>query len=132
MFEIKKVKKLSVANIAALLYAFFGFVGSFIASVYSLVIFVHEKNLDQKLAMYILTNLGLGFLIALAAAVIAGIFGWLLGIIAAAFYNFIAKTISGIKVELADEAGQALTLKTEEKKSSFAKATEDKQELFKY
>jgi hypothetical protein len=132
MFEIKKVKKLSVANIAALLYAFFGFVGSFIASIYSLVIFVHEKHFDQKLAMYILTNLGLGFLIALAAAIIAGIVGWILGIIAAAFYNFIVKTVGGIKVELADETGQVAAIKAE---SSFARATEDKnhkQELFKY
>ena len=122
MFEIKKIKILSAANIAALLYALFGFAGSLIASGYSLVIFVRNNNINNKMALYILTNIGIDFLIALAAAVIAGIFGWLLGLIAAAFYNFIAKNIGGIKIELADEANQPPVMKTEN----------TKQELFKY
>jgi hypothetical protein len=122
MFEIKKIKILSVANIAALLYALFGFVGSFAVSIYSLVNFVHDKQFDKKLAIYIGTNLGLGFLIALAAAIIVSVIGWILGVVSASFYNFIVKTTGGVKIELADEAGQAVTMKTEEKK----------QELFKY
>jgi len=120
--EIKKIAKLPLANIAALLYALFAFAGSLIVSIYSLIIFIRAKNISGKTAGYILTNLGLDFLIALAAAIIAGIIGWLLGIIAAAFYNFIAKNIGGIKIELADETGQATIVKPEIKN----------QELFKY
>jgi hypothetical protein len=122
MFEIKKIKKISLANIAASLYALFAFIGSFGASIYAIVFFVHGKQFDKQLALYILTNLGLGFLIALAAAIIAAILGWLMGFIAAGFYNFIVKTTGGLKIELVDEAGQAMAFKPEEKK----------QELFKY
>jgi hypothetical protein len=122
MFEIKKIAKLPLANIAALLYALFAFAGSLIVSIYSLIVFIQTKNISGKTAGYILTNLGLDFLIALAAAIIAGIIGWLFGIIAAAFYNFIAKNIGGIKIELSDEFGQAMIVKPEIKN----------QELFKY
>jgi hypothetical protein len=122
MFEIKKIAKLPLANIAAMLYALFGFAGSLIVSIYSLIIFIREKNINGKTAGYIFTNLGLDFLIALAAAIIAGIIGWLLGIIAAAFYNFIAKNIGGIKIELTDENNQAPTIKPDN----------IKQDLFKY
>jgi hypothetical protein len=122
MFEIKKIAKLPLANIAALIYALFAFASSLIVSIYSLIIFIREKNISGKTAGYILTNLGLDFLIALSAAIIAGIIGWLLGIIAAAFYNFIAKNIGGIKIELADETNQPLAIKPEN----------IKQDLFKY
>jgi hypothetical protein len=122
MLEIKKIKKIPAANIIALLYAAFGFIASFTTSIYSLVLAVAHHNVSGKAFIYISTNVGLGFLIALAVAVIAAVFGWLLGIIGAAFYNFISKNIGGIKIELADEASQVLVFKTEEKK----------QELFKY
>jgi hypothetical protein len=122
MQEIKKIKKLSLANVAALLYALFGFLASFGASIYSLVKVVTEKDIHEKLPVYIATNLGLAFLIALAASVIAGAAGWLMGFISAGFYNFIVKTTGGIKIELADETGQTVAFKIEEKK----------EELFKY
>ncbi len=122
MQEIKKIKKLSVANIAGLIYALFGFIISFAASIYALVLVLLEKQTAGKLLIYISTSLGLNFLIALAVALIAGAIGWLVGLIAAAFYNFLAKNIGGVKIDLADEAGQAAVFKPEEKK----------QELFKY
>jgi hypothetical protein len=120
--EIKKIKKLSLANIAALLYALFGFATSFGASIYFLVKVIAENNISEKLPIYIATNIGLGFLIALAAAIIAGLVGWLMGFISAGFYDFIVKTTGGIKIELADETGAIVTMRPEEKK----------QELFKY
>ncbi|HTX86751.1 MAG TPA: hypothetical protein VMC41_01630 [Candidatus Nanoarchaeia archaeon] len=103
MTEIKKIKKLSLANIVALLYALFGFIASFAASIYSLVIVLAQKQTAGKLLVYICTNLGLGFLIALAAAIIAGAAGWLLGFVSAGFYNFLAKSIGGVKIEMAEE-----------------------------
>jgi hypothetical protein len=132
MQEIKKIKKLSLANIVALLYALFGFIASFATSIYALVVVINEKETAGKFWSFIGTNIGLGFLIALAAAIIAGAVGWLLGLIIAACYNYLAHQVGGVKVELADESGQAQVFKTEEKKSSFVKATESKQELFKY
>jgi len=122
MIEIKRIKKISLANIAALLYALFGFVATLGILIYSLVLAAHDKQLDSKMAIYLLTNLGLDFLIALAAAIIAGAIGWILGLVVAGFYNFVVKTTGGIKIELIDEAGAAMTMRPEEKK----------QELFKY
>lgn len=124
MQEIKKIKKLSIANIVALLYALFGFVASFAASIYALVVVITQKETAGKIYLYLLTNIGLGFLIALAAAIIAGAVGWLLAFVAAAFYNFLAKNIGGVKVELAEEASTFGEVKKPEEPK--------KQELFKY
>lgn len=74
------------------------------------------------LAEYIFINLGLDFIISLAVAIAFGLAGWLVGLIMAGFYNYLAREIGGVKVDFADEAGQAAVIKTEEKK----------QELFKY
>jgi hypothetical protein len=132
MFEIKKIAKLSLANIAALLYALFGFFASFAALIYSLIKVILEKETAGKLVQYIFINLGVDFLLSLGAAFIAGAIGWIVWFVASVFYNFIAKNIGGIKIELADEDNRPLLIKPE---SSFAKAVEDKnnkQDLFKY
>jgi hypothetical protein len=122
MQEIKKIKKLSLANIVALLYALFGFVASFSVTIYSLVTVITQKPMADKLLIYMATNLGLGFLIALAAALIAGAIGWLLGLVIAACYNYFAGQIGGVKVDLAEEtAGEKK--KVEEVKNN---------QLFKY
>jgi|GEM_PF-1604029 hypothetical protein len=125
MLEVKKISKLSLANIAALLYALFGFIVSFTALIYTLIKVILEKETAGKLAQYIFINLGLDFLIALGVAVIAGIIGWLVGLIAAAFYNFLAREIGGIKIEFLDETSVAPVTKAES-------TLKDKQELFKY
>jgi hypothetical protein len=124
MMEIKKIKKLSLANIVGSLYALFGFIASFAASIYALVIVINEKHAAGQIYLYILTNLGLGFLLALGVAIAAGIVGWLLGFIASAFYNYFSGQIGGVKIELDSEA---LTF-SDGKKSDESK----KQELFKY
>jgi ABC-type sulfate transport system permease component len=118
--EIKKIKKLSLANIVALFYALFGFVVPLAALVHALVKVIYEKETAGKLTSYIFINLGVDFLISLAVAVGAGIIGWLIGFIMAGFYNFLAREIGGVKIELADEAGQKI-IKTEEKKQEFFK-----------
>ncbi|MDD4902334.1 MAG: hypothetical protein PHE24_04300 [Patescibacteria group bacterium] len=130
MQEIKKIKKLSLANIIALIYALFGFVASFSVTIYSLLTVITQKPMADKLLIYMATNLGLGFLIALAAALIAGIMGWLLGLVIAACYNYLARQIGGVKVELTEETVGEGT----KEKPAFAKATagKEKQELFKY
>jgi hypothetical protein len=122
MFEVKKIKKLSLANIAALLYGLFGFIISFATLICALVKVILEKNITDQLAKFIFMNLGLDFLLSLAAAIIAGVIGWFIGLIASGFYNFLAKNIGGVKIELSDETGIAPAVGMEEKK----------QKLFKY
>ena len=131
--EIKKIKILSLANIAGLLYALLGFLVFFAEFIYSLVKVILEKDTTGRLAYYILVNLGLAFLSSLVVAIIAGAAGWLIGLIAASWYNFLAREIGGVKIELAEEAEQEEIIVIE-KKSSFIKVAEDKgkQELFKY
>jgi hypothetical protein len=121
MFEVKKIAKLSLANIAALLYALFGFIASFAALVYGFIKVILEKETAGKLAQYIFINLGVDFLLSLGLAIIAGAFGWLIGLIASGCYNFLAREIGGVKIEFSDESSFI-------KASSFAKATGDKQE----
>lgn len=120
--EIKKIKKLSLAGIAASLYALFGFIITFSIFIYSLSKVILEKETSGKLAGYIFINLGLDFLISLAVAVGASIVGWVIGFLVSGFYNFSAGSIGGVKIEMADESGRTVVLKPEEKK----------QELFKY
>jgi hypothetical protein len=122
MQEIKKIKKLSLANLAAFLCAFFAFIIIFSVFIGLIARVVREKETAGKLAKFIFINLGVDFLISLGAAIAVGIAAWVIGFLAAAFYNFIAKNIGGVKVEIIDEVGEAAVLKTEERK----------QELFKY
>ena len=127
--EIKKIKKISLANIAGLLYALFGLITSFSVSIHFLIIIIREKQIAGKLAIYILTNLGLAFLIAIAAAIIAGAIGWLLGFITAIFYNFIAREIGGVKVELAEDSISLIKAESTAIKPAAEKINKD---LFKY
>jgi uncharacterized membrane protein len=120
--EIKKIKKISLANIVALLHVFFAFIISFGIFIYLLVKIVLEKEMADKLVKYIFVNLGLDFLISLGVAVAIGVVGWIIGFIAAGMYNFFAREVGGAKIEFVDETGAAMVMKTEEKK----------QELFKY
>jgi hypothetical protein len=136
MFEVKKIAKLSLANIAALLYALFGFIATFAALVYGFIKVILEKETAGKLVQYIFINLGVDFLFSLGVAIIAGAIGWLVWFAASGFYNFIAKNIGGIKIELADESSfatatedKAALIKTSEGKSM---DKNNKQELFKY
>jgi hypothetical protein len=121
MQEIKKIKILSLANIAALIYALLGFLISLAAFIFSLVKVILEKETAGRLLYFIAVNLGLAFLFSLVAAIIAGAVGWLIGLIVSSWYNFLAREIGGVKVELIEEIGKA-QIKPEEKK----------QELFKY
>jgi membrane associated rhomboid family serine protease len=103
MQELKKIKKISLANITGLIYAVVGFLSVLFFSLYSLIKFAIGKNIDKTFFAWFFTNIGLDILISLAAALVVGIFGWIAGILTAALYNFFAREIGGIKIELAEE-----------------------------
>ncbi|HTW96916.1 MAG TPA: hypothetical protein VMD74_04645 [Candidatus Methylomirabilis sp.] len=122
MQEIKRIKKLSLAKIVALAWALLAFIISFGFFIYSLVKIILEKNITSRLAYFIAVNLGLAFLSSLVVAIIAAAIGWLIGLLVSSWYNFIAREIGGVKIELAEEESE-----TEE-----VIIIEKKQELFKY
>ncbi|MFA5247640.1 MAG: hypothetical protein WC415_00110 [Patescibacteria group bacterium] len=103
MQEIKKIKKLSLANIVGPIYAVIGFLSSFGFSFYSLIKFAVGKNIDRTFFVWFFSTLGLGILISLATALAVGVLGWIMGILIAGFYNFFAREIGGIKIELGEE-----------------------------
>jgi len=121
MYELKIIKKLSLANIIALIYASFGFLSSLVFSLYSLIKFAADKNIEKTFFAWLFTNIGLEILFSLLAAAVAGIFGWLAGWLAAFLYNFYAHHIGGIKIKLKEEVA-----------NSENKAQNNNSELFKW
>ena len=111
-----------MAKIVALAWALLAFIISFGFFIYSLVKIILEKNITSRLAYFIAVNLGLAFLSSLVVAIIAAAIGWLIGLLVSSWYNFIAREIGGVKIELAEEESE-----TEE-----VIIIEKKQELFKY
>lgn len=120
MQEIKKIKKISLANIAALLAAFFGFIAVFGAWIVFLVMALNRGGLNVPFWKFIFVNIASALFFALAAALAAAILGWIIGLLAALFYGFLAKEIGGIKIELEDRGTDGKPAETK------------KQELFKY
>lgn len=128
--EIQRIKKISFANIVALLHAFFAFIIVFGSFIYLLLKVIVEKDMAGHLAKYIFINLGLDFLVSLGVAAAAGAIGWVLGVITAGFYNFFAREIGGVKVDFIDETDSAFINQS----LAFNRSAGDKekQELFKY
>ena len=104
MKEIKKIKKTSLANISALIYALTSFLISIAVIISTIINILTQENFNDSIITIIAFNVGAGFLLAFLISLISGIFGWIIGYIFAVFYNIFAKKICGIKVELI-EAG---------------------------
>jgi uncharacterized membrane protein len=100
MLEIKKIKKISLANVFSFfssLMVFFvvsGFYG------YVIVLAVKTGQIAEPLPKFIWFNVGVGLLSALFSAFFAALVSWPLGFLAAGLYNVFAKRSGGIKVEV--------------------------------
>ena len=103
MQEVKKIKKISLANIVGSLYASVGFLSSLGLSLYSLIKFAFGKSIDKTFFVWFFSTLGLNILISLAVAAGLLVFGWLAGALMAILYNFFAREIGGVKIDLAEE-----------------------------
>lgn len=118
--EIKKIRKISLANVTSMFYGVIGFFVAcctFIFSISSVLVYGEEKG---PFFGFILFNICIAILVGLVVSVITAVFGWLLGFLIAIFYNMFATRLGGIKVELED------VVKKEEKEKK--KEGEEKKE----
>lgn len=99
MIEIKKIKKISLANAVAFLssLAAFALTSGFYG--YALVMAIKTGQTAEPLSKFVWFNVGVGLLAGLYAAFFTGLLSWAIGFLAAGLYNVFAKRSGGIKIE---------------------------------
>ena len=102
MKEIKKIKKISLANIVAVIYGLIGFFVSVGIAISVMANIILQKDFSGSIIIVTLFNVGSGILIGLIFSLIIACFGWLIGYILAGVYNWFARRVGGIKIELAE------------------------------
>lgn len=100
MLEIKKIKKISLANIFAFFYAIVGFLSVSGFYAYAIIAALRTGQTVEPLNKFIWFNVGVGLLSGIFAAFFAGLAGWLIGFCAGGLYNIFAKRSGGLKVEI--------------------------------
>jgi len=103
MKEIKRIKLLSLANMAGAIYFVIGGTISFAVYIFSLANSLISGNFLAPLWKFILFNFGIALWIGFYSALLTGIIGWLLGLISGWLYNIFTKKIGGLKIELEEE-----------------------------
>ncbi len=96
MKTINRIDPISVGKIAGLIQAIFGFIFGAIISLFStLFAFIPQSTSSMPI-------LGIGFGVAaiIFLPIFYGAIGFIFGIISAALYNFIAKKVGGIKIDI--------------------------------
>jgi hypothetical protein len=94
MKEIKSMDVLSVGKIYALVMAIIGFIGGIIIALVG-----SAASTFSRPGMW---GAGLGVLSIIVLPIVYGIIGFIIGVIAAAIYNLVARWVGGIKIELKD------------------------------
>ena len=102
MKEIKKIDKRSLAKIYALIYGLIGFIIALIVAVSAILNIVLHKDFQGSIFLVTLYNTGAGLVLAVFTALLTALLGWCLGYISALLYNWFAKNVGGVKVELMD------------------------------
>jgi hypothetical protein len=95
---LRKIGVLSLAKIAAVIYAFLGLIIGVIVAIALFVGAIAGSMFSDSLSPVIGLLLGLGAIILLP--IFYGALGFLIGVITSALYNWIAKFIGGVVLEL--------------------------------
>jgi hypothetical protein len=114
MKEIKKIDKKSLAKITALIYGLVGFFIALIVAIFSMANIIVQSNFQGSAVLVTLVNIGISLLLGLATALLTAIYGWVMGYLAALFYNLFAGKVGGIKIELGDVEEKKVEEKKEE------------------
>jgi len=102
MKEIKNINKDSFAKITALIYGLAGFLAALLAAVFTIINIAVQDNFQGSVILVTLFNIGAGLLLAVLASLFTALCGLVMGYITAAVYNWFAKKVGGIKIELAE------------------------------
>ena len=103
MTEIRKIRKISAANVSAFIYAVMGFVLSSCFYLFFMIEALINDHVVGPVRDFVLANLAFTFVLSLGVALAAGVFGWLLGFFVSLLYNIFAKRVKGIEVEVGDK-----------------------------
>lgn len=125
MWEIKRIKSLSLANVTAAIYGLVGFFIALVVAISTMANIVMQKDFIGSVFLVTLFNVGTGVLLGLAVAVVAALLGWVVGFITAAFYNMFASRLGGIKIELAE----ARMMLEKEEKENKGNETDEKNDV---
>lgn len=119
MIEIKSVNKKSLAKITALAYGLVGFITAMVVAILTMVNIMMKRDFQGSAVLVTLYNVGAGLLLGVLTALLTALIGLIMGYLGGGIYNWFARKVGGIKVELEDvvkESEKGLTEKAEEKK----------------
>ena len=102
MKEIKNIDKASWAKITALIYGFVGFFMALIVAIATMTNIITNRDFQGSVILVTLFNIGAGLLLGIITAFFTAAIGWVFGFILAGVYNWFAKKMGGVKVELAE------------------------------
>ncbi|MFA6393801.1 MAG: hypothetical protein WCW25_02940 [Patescibacteria group bacterium] len=100
MTEIKKINNASLAKIIGAVY---GTIGFFVSIVLAILVggnIIAQASFAGSAAAVVFFHVAAGILFGVLTFVVCGAFGWIIGYVIAAIYNFVAKKIGGIKIEI--------------------------------
>lgn len=102
--EIKSINKKSLANITALIYGLVGFFIALAVAISTMANIMMQKDFSGSVILVTLFNVGAGLLLGVLSSLVTALIGWLIGYITAGIYNWFARKVGGIKIEIADIA----------------------------
>lgn len=105
--EIKNLDKKSLAKIMALVYGLIGFFTALVVAISSMANIIMQKDFQGSVILVTLFNIGAGLLLGVLTALLTALVGWVAGYIMAGIYNWFARKVGGIKMELEDETEEA-------------------------
>ena len=99
MKEIKKIKKISAANLLAFVYASVGFLFGVGFYLFFMISAIYHDHVVGSLTEFIFVNLIFTLILGLVVAIVVGAVGWILGFLFSLLYNFYAQKVGGAKIE---------------------------------
>jgi len=102
--EIKKINKISLANIIAIIYGVIGFFVASFSFVFSLSsAIVNGEDTGISFISFIVFNVSVSIILGLLISIITGAIGWVGGFFMGLFYNMTSSRFGGIKIELNED-----------------------------
>ena len=100
--EIKKISKKSLAKVISLIYGLVGFFTAMIIAVSTMANIVTQRDFQGSVLLVTLFNVGAGLLLGVVSALLTAAIGWIMGYLLAAIYNWFARKVGGVRIELED------------------------------
>jgi hypothetical protein len=103
MTEIKSISKTTLAKIIGAVYGVIGFFTSIVLALMVGGNIISQASFTGSGLSVFVFHFAAGILIGLLVFILCAAFGWLLGYALAVIYNFTARKIGGIKIEIEEK-----------------------------